>query len=239
MKMKALIGAALMSVMPFASQASPLPNGPHIETSGVGVVEVAPDMATLIIQVNTSAKKSADAKKQLDDRVAQYFSFLEKMGVDKKDIDAANLATRAQYDYSKSGGGKLTGYAANRTVTVKIRQLDKLNPILDGALEAQLNEISSIQLGVADEENYKTQAKKRAMENATKQAQSLAEGFGAKLGPIYRISYQAMNGQNSPMPVMLMARSAKANDGYSVDATYTQDTIKFEDSVSVVFDILR
>ena len=228
-----------MSALPFTLQASALPNGPHIETSGTGVIEVQPDMATLVISVNTSAKKSADAKKQADERVAQYFSLLEKMGVDKKDINAANVVTRAEYDYSKSIGSKLTGYSANRIVTVKLRQLDKLNPILDGALEAQLNEISSIQLGVAEEDAYKEQAKKRAMENAFEQAKSLAEGFGAKLGPIYRISYQATEMPGRPMPVMMRAKGAMMESGYSADATYTQDTIKFEDNVSVVFEIQR
>lgn len=228
-----------MSALPFTLQASALPSGPHIETSGSGFVEVQPDMATLVINVNTSAKKSADAKKLVDERMAQYFAFLEKMGVDKKDINAANVVTRAEYDYSKSAGSKLTGYGASRMVTVKLRQLDKLNPILDGALEAQLNEISSIQLGVSNEETYKEQAKKRAMENAIVQAKSLADGFGAKLGPIYRISYQAIDTPNRPMPVMMRAKGGAMDSGYSADATYAQDTIKFEDNVSVVFEIQR
>ncbi len=45
------------------------------------------------IVVNVSSKDTADAKKQADDHVAQYFDFLQKNGIEKKDIDAANLST--------------------------------------------------------------------------------------------------------------------------------------------------
>lgn len=239
MKLKVLAAATLIGSLSFASQASPLPNAPHIQTSGSGVVEVEPDMATLVINVNTSAKKSVDAKKQADERVAEYFAFLERMGVEKKDINAANVSTSAEYNYSsKSGAPTLIGYRANRMVTVTLRELDKLNPILDGALEAQLNEISNIQLGVSDAETYKAQARAKAMENAAQQAQTLAEGFGVKLGPIYRISYQVSEPQNMPMPVY-RAQGVMMDSSAKVGSTYHQETIKFNDSVSVVFEIQR
>lgn len=238
MKLKALAIATLIGSLPFAAQASPLPNGPHIQTSGIGTVEVQPDMATLVINVSTSAKKSADAKKQADSRVAQYFSFLEKMGVDKKDINAANVTTSAEYDYSKAGSPTLTGYRANRTVTVKLRELDKLNPILDGALESQLNEIGNIEMGVANPESYKQQARAKAMEDAAQQAKALAEGFGVKLGPVYRISYQVAEPQTPPMPIY-RAKGVMMDAGAAVDGTYHQETIKFNDNVSVVFEIQR
>ncbi len=42
-----------------------------------------------------------------------------------------------------------------RTVEVTLRQLDKLNGLLDGALKAGLNEIRSVSLGVAQPDAYK------------------------------------------------------------------------------------
>jgi uncharacterized protein YggE len=61
-----------------------LPDGPHIVTSGTASVDAVPDIATLAIEVNVAAKDAASAKKQADDRVAQYLSFLEQNGVGKK-----------------------------------------------------------------------------------------------------------------------------------------------------------
>ncbi|MBS6059712.1 MAG: SIMPL domain-containing protein [Pantoea sp.] len=102
MKLKALALAAMMGLGAgsLAAHADELPGGPHIVTSGQASVDARPDIATLAIEVNVSSKDAAEAKKQADDRVAQYFDFLSKNGIEKKDIDAANLRTQPEYDYS-------------------------------------------------------------------------------------------------------------------------------------------
>ncbi len=70
-----------------------------------------------------------------------------------------------------------------RTVEVTLRQLDKLNGLLDGAL----NEIRSVSLGVAQPDAYKDKARKAAIDDAVHQAQELAAGFHSKLGPVYSV----------------------------------------------------
>ncbi|MBF9273175.1 SIMPL domain-containing protein, partial [Enterobacter hormaechei] len=135
MKFKVMALAALVSLGTVSVQANELPNGPHIVTSGTASVDAVPDVATLAIEVNVAAKDAASAKKQADDRVAQYLSFLEQNGVAKKDISSANLRTQPDYDY-QNGKSILKGYRAVRTVEVTVRQLDKLNGLLDGALKA-------------------------------------------------------------------------------------------------------
>ena len=140
MKFKVIALAALMGISGMAAQANELPDGPHIVTSGTASVDAVPDIATLAIEVNVAAKDAATAKKQADERVAQYISFLELNQIAKKDISSANLRTQPDYDY-QDGKSILKGYRAVRTVEVTLRQLDKLNSLLDGALKAGLNEI--------------------------------------------------------------------------------------------------
>jgi uncharacterized protein len=236
-KLKALALAAVMSAgaLPAMVQADELPNGPHVVTSGQASVEARPDIATLSIVVNVSSKDAADAKKQADSRVAQYFDFLQKNGIEKKDIDAANLSTQPEYDYTKEGKSVLKGYRAVRQVQVTLRQLDKLNELLDGALKTGLNEIRAVDLGVANPQTYKDQARKAAIANATQQATALAEGFNAKLGPVYSIRYHVANYQ--PMPMARMFKAAAPEADTSAQQTYEQQTIHFDDQVDVVFDI--
>lgn len=154
MKFKVMALAALVGLSAMSAQASELPEGPHIVTSGTASVDAVPDIATLAIEVNVAAKDAATAKKQADERVAQYLSFLEQNQIAKKDISAANLRTQPDYDY-QNGKSILKGYRAVRTVEVTLRQLDKLNSLLDGALKAGLNEIRSVSLGVAQPDAYK------------------------------------------------------------------------------------
>ncbi|WP_338558091.1 oxidative stress defense protein [Erwinia sp. E_sp_B04_7] len=239
MKLKALALAGLMAAttLPLTALADELPNGPHVVTSGQSSVDATPDIATLAIEVSITAKDAADAKKQADDRVAQYFDFLQKNGIEKKDIDAANLRTQPEYDYTKEGKSVLKGYRAVRQVQVTLRQLDKLNDLLDGALKSGLNEIRSVELGVANPEQYRDKARQAAIDNATQQAGQLAKGFNAKLGAVYSIRYHVANYQ--PMPVARMYKMADAAPMTSAAETYEKQSIHFDDQVDVVFELQR
>ncbi|AHG19349.2 hypothetical protein Z042_06750 [Chania multitudinisentens RB-25] len=225
-----------LGALPLALHAAELPAGPHVVTSGSASVEATPDIATLTIEVSVSAQDAAQAKKQVDERVAQYFDFLQKNGIEKKDIDAANLQTQLEYDYLKTGKSVLKGYRAVRQVQVTLRQLDKLNELLDGALKSGLNEIRAVELGVANPEGYREQVRQKAIENATRQAASLAKGFQTTLGPVYSISYHVAEPQPMPMARMYKAASAPESD---VAQTYEQQSIRFDDRVDVVFELQR
>lgn len=233
MKFKVMALTALVGFSALSVQANELPNGPHIVTSGTASVDATPDIATLAIEVNVAAKDAASAKKQADDRVAQYLSFLEQNQIAKKDINSANLRTQPDYDY-QNGKSVLKGYRAVRTVEVTLRQLDKLNALLDGALKAGLNEIRSVSLGVAQPDAYKDKARKAAIDDAIHQAEQLAAGFNSKLGPVYSVRYHVSNYQPSPMVRMMKADAAPAT---SAQETYEQPVIQFDDQVDVVFQI--
>ena len=239
MKLKALALAAMMGMgsVPLMVQAAEVPEGPHVVTSGTASVDATPDIATLAIEVNASSKDAATAKQQADAKVAEYFSFLQKNGIDKKDINAANLRTQPEYTYLKDGGSELKGYRASRQVQVTLRQLDKLNDLLDGALKSGLNEIRAVELGVANPETYRNEARQKAIDNATQQAGALAEGFTATLGPVFSIRYHVANYQ--PMPVMRMYKTAEAAPQNDAAQTYDQQTIHFDDQVDVVFELQR
>ena len=236
MKFKTLALAALVGLGSAPALADELPNGPHVVTSGTASVDAVPDIAKLAIEVNVSAKDAASAKKQADDRVAQYLTFLQQSGIEKKDINAANLRTQPEYEYLKDGKTQLKGYIAVRQVDVTLRKLDKMNELLDGALKAGLNEIRSVSLGVANPEAYKDKARKAAIDDAVRQAKLLAEGFSSKLGPVYSVRYHVSNYQPAPMVRMMKADAAPP---VSAQDTYDQQTIQFDDQVDVVFELER
>ena len=229
-----IIGLAT-SVLSLPISADEMPAGPYLSTTGIASVDATPDIATISIEVSFSAKDAATAKKKVDTRVTQYFYFLRKTGIEKKDINTANLSTQPEYDYQKTGTAVLKGYRAVRQVQITVRQLDKLNELLDGALKMGLNEIRAMKLGVANPNNYREQVRKKAIHVAILQANSLAEGFKVKLGPVYSIHYQGDNEQIMPAPIMLLR--AENTSPHNTDKTYQQQTIHFKDQVDVVFEL--
>lgn len=236
MQIKAWALVVLISILSQTVQAEneKLPNGPHVVTFGQASVEAKPDIATLLIKVVISLKDAAEAKKLVDTRVAQYFKLLHENGIENNDINAANLRTQPEYDYN-SGNKVLKAYSAVREVRVTLRQLDRLNDLLDGALKSGLNEIRAIELGVAHPEEYRNQAHKEAIKSATTRAATLAEGFNTKLGSIYSIRYNSVNDRPMPMERMLLAYDSAAIT--SAEQTYEQKSIYFDDRVDVVFEL--
>lgn len=213
-------------------QANELPDGPHIVTSGNASIAAEPDIATLTIEVNTLGKEAMLAKKQADDRVAQYLTFLENNGIARQDIRSANLCTQPEYDY-QNGKSIFRGYRALRTVEVTLRQLDKLNSLLDGALKSGLNDVRSVSLGVAQPDVYKDKARQAAIDDAIHQAQQLASGFGGKLGAVYSVRYHISPSPSRPVLMM----DAAASEPVSAEQTYQQATVQFVDQVDVVFEL--
>ncbi|WP_010597140.1 oxidative stress defense protein [Rickettsiella massiliensis] len=241
MQLKTLIIAILMgaSTISFVPQirAAQTPEGPHLVTSGTSCVEAMPDMATLSIQVTILAKEATAAKKQVDARIVHYFDFLRKNGIDKKEIDTANIEIHPEYDYPKNEEKVFKGYRASRQIRVTVHQLSKINELLDGALKVGLNEIRDIKLGVSDPSLYREQARKKAVENAMTQAESLTKEFKVRLGPVYSIRYHVNDDQRMPVRLMMaQSRSLGAGGGNNeINETYGTQTIYFNDQVDVVF----
>lgn len=241
MKLKSLTLAAMVALGSYtaAAQAAETPAGPHISTSGSAVIQAEPDMATLTINVTVKEKEASAAKAQADKRVAQYFDFLKAQGIEKKDINAANISTSPDYVYDKEKEESvIRGYNASRSVTVKVYDLNKLNTLLDGALKSGLNDISAVEFGVNNPEKYRAEVRQKAIDDAVSQAKTVAKGFGSELGAVYSIGY------NAPQPVPVMGRgkmmlAANAPAAVSADETYEQQTIDFRDQVDVVFELKR
>lgn len=124
---------------------------------------------------------------------------------------------------------------------MKVKKLDQLNVLLDGALAAGLNEINSVQFGVANPQQYRDEARSQAIKNATEQANLLAKGFNVQLGPVYSINYNAPAAVPYPMATRNYGGAMKASvaQDLKIDETYEQQSIDFNDQVDVVFELKR
>lgn len=204
------------------------PQFPHLKTIGMGEVIATPDIATIEVAVNLTRTTAQEAKKTSDEAVSALFSRLEKMGIVKQDVKSANLTLQPQYSYVKNNAPKLTGYRANRNITITIRDIKKLNTVLDGALAAGLNQVTSIGFSSSQEAALKQQARMAAIGNARSKAASLAKGFDVKVTGVWQINYT----DQKPIRPLLMQMAARSNN---IDTTYLENEITITDQVEVIF----
>ncbi|CAM3213981.1 oxidative stress defense protein [Moritella viscosa] len=202
---------------------------PHLETTGMGEVIAKPDMAVFSVQVSETRKTAKEAKEAVDNAVVAFNGRLKKEGVARTDIESSNISLRPEYHYKKDQKPKLIGYRANRHVTVTVRDLNKLNNYLDGALGDGINNINNIQLKVSNEPKFIEQARQAAILDAKEKAQSLAKGFDEKVDGVWKITYR------SSQPRLMLMRSMAMDSAQNVESSYQDEKIIIRDQVDVVF----
>ncbi|MGL4827220.1 MAG: oxidative stress defense protein [Vibrionaceae bacterium] len=218
------IHAALLPAVSFASV--PMP---HLETSGVGEITTTPDMALVQIAVSLTKSKAQKAKQASDDAVVSLLARLAKLGIAREDIQSSSLSLQPQYNYSQQGQPELEGYNATRTVSINVRDLSKLNQVLDGALEDGINRINGIDLLSSQNDTLKIQARSKAIADAINKANEIAHGFNQSVVGLWKIRY---NNYATPQPIMLRM----AADSYSAkSASYQDNSITIREQVDVVF----
>lgn len=240
MKTKSLLISVvvLLAVLLSACGAAGLPGSgstPRVLTvSGVGVISLQPDMASISVGVHTETPSAADSVAQNNAKTQTLIDALKAAGVDAKDIQTMNFSIWQNMQYSLEGKPTSTNYAVDNTVNITVRDLGKLGDLLDAAVRAGANNINSIQFDVADKTKAMTDARAEAVKTAKAQAAELATAAGVTLGNIQSIQYF----DASPNPVfpstgMGGGGNARADMAVPINPGQMQITV----TVTMAYDI--
>lgn len=203
---------------------------PHIETVGTSQIMIKADMAELNVEVVTDAKTPAQAKAGSDKAVADFIDRLTKAGVERQQIQSANLQLNPKYVYDpETRINNPVGYTASRKVTVTVMELGKLNELLDSALAQGINRINNIAFKSSKEAELIQEARLLAIKDAQQKAQSLAKGFGEKLAGVWEIRYFD---QRPIQPVMYRMEAAAKAD---IAESYQEAQMTVSDRVEVIY----
>ncbi|WP_299824416.1 SIMPL domain-containing protein [uncultured Pontibacter sp.] len=186
---------------------------PLVSVTGVGEVKVQPTEVIVSLGVETREKTLDAARKETDKKAAAIISYLKKNGVDTKDVQTSFVTVQPVYNRGEYGITTPDMYLAIKTMTVKIKKLDKYDEILSGLYGVGVNRVDGIQFQVADMEKYKAEARKKAIANAKQKATLLTGELGAKVGRVYIINESTNGGGPRPMYKTAMMESASFDAG--------------------------
>ncbi len=198
-----LTGIFLIASLAACSTSAPIqvttsPIIPTLSASGLGEVYVAPDIAYINIGVHTEATDISTAMSQNSAQAQKVSEALQSMGVDAKDIQTTNFNVYPMNTYDNMGQISGTYYAVDNTVYVTVRDLTALGSLLDTVVNSGANTINGITFDVQDKEAAIAQAQDIAIKDAKKQAESMANSAGVKLGSLQSISVSVSN-SSSPI----------------------------------------
>lgn len=133
-----------------------------ITVVGTGKVTLKPDLATIVVGVQAQATTAAKAQSQASAATAKIIAAVKGQGVADADITSQWISLQPQYDYSANGAAppRVTGYQANQSLAVKVRQIDKAGPVIDAAVGAGANQVGGISFSVADPTGATAQARR-------------------------------------------------------------------------------
>lgn len=196
----------------------------RVSVTGTGSVEIQPDIGSVSLGVLISDADLGTAKRAADQAVQRLLSIAERMDIAPTDLSSTTLDIRPRY--SEAEVPEFLGYEVSRGVTVTLRDLSKLDDLIDSAITAGANRELYVVLRSSREREIRNQAIGLAIEDAKAQAERLAKGFGAILGPVRSIG-----------PGDRRTSSATAAALSYGSGSFRPGTIRIEAEVSVTYTL--
>jgi uncharacterized protein len=195
-----LLGAGVLALaLAGCGSGKPDPRGvDHDETllslSATGEAETVPDVATIMIGVETFGGDAKAANEANSRKAAEIAKALEKFGVADRDIQTANLSL-SRIDYGKRKGQ----FQASNTLTVRLSDVPKAGEAVAAATTAGANVLSGPSLQIDDPEKANRGAYIAAYKAARTRAEAYAEAAEMKIARVLAIRDGGQGG-GGPMP---------------------------------------
>jgi uncharacterized protein YggE len=215
---------------PASAAAQPAPERETVSVTGTGRASVAPDRAVFTVGVQTVAETVEAAMERNNERVARVIAALEAAGADEKGIRTSSFSLVPQHDQREGALARIVGYQVSNAITVRTGKVAEAGRLLQAAVKAGVNTVSSLRLEVTDPAKNAEEALRAAFADARAQALVLAQAAGRSLGPAVRIAASGRDGPPQPY-ARAMALGAEAEVPV---AAGTQEIVH---TVSVSFEL--
>jgi len=193
-----------------------------IIVSGKGEAYAIPDIATFNFSVTEVGNTVKQAQEKADAKINKALTAVRESGVADKDIKTTNYNVYPKYEWNQVtcvvypcpvGKNVLTGYEVNQTITIKVRDTEKVGDLVTKIGAVAVSNISGVEFTVDNREQYVAEARAQAITEAKAKGKELAKQLGVHLGKIlyynengnYPIYYGEGIGSGKDMTVSPMA----------------------------------
>lgn len=231
-KWKVLAVAGMLALAAVGSASAADAAQRSITVSGTGVVEAASDTAVISLSVQTLSADAKNAAKENADTMAAVRNAVIAAGADADGIKTENYSIYPQNSYDKNGKIKDTSYQCTNSMQITVSDLSKTATVMDAAVKAGANQVSSVEFTVKDPAAYQDKALQLAAQDALRRAQVLASAVGSTAGRV--ISVNVDNYSVVPYRVANLKMSAAADTATPLDPGKS----KTESRVTLVVELI-
>jgi len=183
-----------------------------ISVVGYGEVSAEPDMAIISISVSAINVDVNKAKSEADAKYSKVLAAAKGQGIDRKDIKLSTINLNPEYQW-RNNTQNLIGTRVSRSLTVTIKQMEKVAPLLQDLVEGDVSRIDRVQTDFQNRTTLERKALAAAIVDAKEKAQYLADQFDKRLASAYSVSEQSQLQPNYRQFNKEMARSSSMAAG--------------------------
>ena len=151
---------------------------------GSAVLRVEPDIASLNFTVSRLEQHPKDAFAATRQAVAEVSQYLADSGIEEVGASRINLSQTFRY---VGGENKFIGYQAEVSYHLLLTDLDQVEAILAGVVDAGVNKINSVDFQTKRLKELRAEARRRAVAAAREKAEIYCEAAGVSLGKVIHI----------------------------------------------------
>ena len=155
-----------------------------INVFGSSIIRVEPDIVSLNFAVSRIQLQPRDAFNEARKAAQDVRNYLDQANV--SEVGASRVGISRTYQFT-AGVQKFIGYTAKVTYRVALHQLDRMEDVLAGIVDAGVNEISSVDFQTTRLKEVRADARRRAVQAAREKAENYCAAAGVRLGKLIHI----------------------------------------------------
>jgi uncharacterized protein YggE len=158
---------------------------------GEGKVIAAPDMATIVLGVQTFNASASGAAAENARLMNETIASLRSVKIAEKDIQTSSFSLKTvpqEEQIALKEMPKDKEFVATNQVTVRLNNIRDVGEVLDAAVSAGSNSIQEVNFDIRDPQPKKDNALTLAIEDARRKAEVAAAAAEMKLGKVLEIS---------------------------------------------------
>ncbi|MFN8414437.1 MAG: SIMPL domain-containing protein [Anaerolineales bacterium] len=155
-----------------------------INVFGSSIIRVEPDVVSLNFAVSRTQEHPKDAFKETREASQNVRKYLEQAKIDG--ISTSRISISQTYKYV-SGEQKFIGYTAKVVFHVLLHQLDQMEELLTGLVDAGVNELQDVEFQTTKLKEIRADARRQAIGAAREKAENYCTAAGVDLGKVIHI----------------------------------------------------
>jgi len=227
------LASLLIIIIAFPSFASILTDDRTISVTGMGVVKVEPDTASVRLGVEVSKKTAQEAQAGNAEIMQKILSAMEKTGIAKDKIQTSGFNVWPEMKYEPNQPPKVVGYRCSNQVSVTIEDLSKISKAIDAGIGAGANNVQGVQFSRKDDQDFKELALDKAVKEAAAKAEAIALAAGLKIKGIKNI---IESGAAAPPPQAELL-SLRAMGAGGAETPISPGLLEVRGSVTIIYKV--